>query len=210
MKIPNSSKKFKNVRIGRNAVISEYVLLGVPPRGNKEGELMTVIGDNAIIRSHSVIYAGNIIGDNFETGNGVNIRENNKIGSNVKVGTHSVIEHDIEIHDGVNIHSNVFICEYTLIESDCFIGPSASFLNALHPLGKKVKEYLKGPHLKKMSKVGANSTLLPGVIIGEMSLIGAGSVVTKNIPDYKVAFGNPAKVIKSIKKLKGPFGSPYE
>ncbi|EKD90414.1 MAG: acetyltransferase [uncultured bacterium] len=210
MNIPKSSKSYKNVSVGKNATIGEFVIIGVPPRGKSAGELKTVIGDNAVIRSHSVIYAGNVIGDNFETGNGVNIRENNKIGNNVKIGTHSIMEHDIEIFDNVNIHSNVFICEYSKIEDGCFVGPSVCFLNAPHPLGKRIKEYLTGPTLKKKCKIGANSTLLPGVIIGEMSLVGAGSVVTKNIPAGKVVVGNPAKIKKSIKKLEGPFGNPYE
>lgn len=203
-------KKFKKVKIGENAQIGDYVIIGLPPRGKKDGELQTIIGDNAIIRSHSVIYAGNIIGDNFETGNGINIRENNKIGDNVKVGTHSIIEHNTQIGDNVNIHSNVFICEYSKIEDGCFIGPSVTFLNATHPLGKRIKEYLNSPLLHKNSKIGAHSTLLPRVVIGEMALIGAGSVVTKDVPPRKVVVGNPAKIIKSIDKLKSSFGKPYE
>lgn len=203
-------KLFKNVKIGKNSTIGEFVLIGVPPRGKKNGELKTVIGDNSVIRSHSVIYAGNIIGDNFETGNGINIRENNRIGANVKVGTHSVIEHSIEIGNNVSIHSNVFICEFSKINDNCFVGPAVNFLNAPHPQGKRIKEYLKGPTLEKNCKIGANSTLLPGVRIGEMALVGAASVVTKDVPAKKLVVGNPAKIVKSVSFLKGPFGKAYE
>lgn len=203
-------KKFKNVKIGKNAQIGNYVIIGLPPRGKKNGELLTIIGDNAIIRSHSVIYAGNSIGNNFETGNGTNIRENNNIGNNVKIGTHSIVEHSNNIGDNVNIHSNVFICEFTKIENNCFVGPSVCFLNAPHPQGNRIKEYLKGPTLKKGCKIGANSTLLPGVVIGEMSLVGAGSVVTKNVQQGEVVTGNPARLRKKINQLKGPFGKAYD
>ena len=73
----------KNVKLGKNMVLGDFVIIGVPPRGREEGELETIIGDNAVIRSHTVIYAGNIIGSNFQTGHHVNIREENVIGDKV-------------------------------------------------------------------------------------------------------------------------------
>ena len=74
------------------------------------------IGEGSVIRSHTVIYAGNVIGRNFQTGNKVNIRESNRIGNNVSVGTLSVIEHHVEIGDGVRIHTQAFIPEYSVLE----------------------------------------------------------------------------------------------
>lgn len=199
---------YPNVKIGKNATIGDFVIIGMPPSDNQK--LKTIIGDNTQIRSHSVIYAGNIIGDNFQTGHGVNIRENNHIGNNVSIGTHSIIEHDIKIGDEVRIHGNVFICEYSKLADESWVGPSVNFVNAPHPKGKRIKEYLMGPTLKKGAKIGANSLLMPGVVIGEMAVVGAGSVVTKNIPKRTVVVGNPAKIIKSIDQLVGPFGKPYE
>ncbi len=198
------------VKLGKNAVIGEFVIIGEPPIGKQPGEIKTVIGKNALIRSHTVIYAGNTIGDNFQTGHGVNIRENNTIGDNVSIGTHSVVEHHVSIGNQVRIHSNVFICEYSVLEDECWVGPSVTLLNAKHPKGRRTKEYLKGPVLKKWSKVGGNVTLLPGVIIGEMALVGGGSVVTKDVPGKKVVAGNPALVIKDLYDLTGPFGQVYE
>lgn len=203
-------KIYPNVNIGQNFFVGEFVLIGAPAQGNKPGKVETIIGENAIIRSHTVIYAGNVIGDNFETGHGVNIRENNRIGNNVGIGTHSIVEHDVEIRDGVRIHSNVFIPEYSVLEEECWVGPSVTFVNALYPQGRRVKEYLKGPTVKQKAKIGANVTLLAGVTVGEMALIGAGSVITKDVPARKVVVGNPAKIIKDIKDLAGPFGPVYE
>ncbi len=127
-------KIYKNVIIGKNAQIGEYVIIGEPPRGYEDGELVTVIGDNCVIRSHAVIYAGNKIGNNFQTGHGINIRELNEIGDDVSIGTHSIIEHHIKIADKVRIHSNVFIPEYSYLKEGCWIGPCVTITNVLHPL----------------------------------------------------------------------------
>lgn len=99
----NTSIVRANVTFGDGVVLEDFCIIGAPPRGAKDGELATRIGDNAVIRSHTVIYAGNVIGNNFQTGNKVNIRESNRIGNNVSVGTLSVIEHHVEIADNVRI-----------------------------------------------------------------------------------------------------------
>jgi acetyltransferase-like isoleucine patch superfamily enzyme len=203
---------YPKCEIGKNAQIGDFVIIGLPPRGKKEGELKTIIGDNAVIRSHTVVYAGNIIGDNFQSGHKVMIRENNRIGDNVSIGTGTVIEHDVEIADNVRVHSQAFIPEFSSLGKGCWIGPNVTFTNVLHPLCPKAKECLKGPVLKKGAKIGANSTLLPNIVIGEKALVGAGSVVTKDVPDGKVVIGNPATVVKDISELKCPFGlidKPY-
>jgi acetyltransferase-like isoleucine patch superfamily enzyme len=192
---------YKNVKIGENASIGDFVIIGVPPRGKKEGELETIIGENVVIRSHTVIYAGNKIGENFQTGHGVLVRESNEIGKNVSIGTGSIIEHHLKIGDGVRIHSQVFIPEYSELRDNCWVGPNVVFTNAMYPQSENAKQTLKGPILMEKARIGANSTLLPGVAVGRNSLVGAGSVVTKDVPEGKVVAGNPAKVIKDIKEL---------
>lgn len=187
----------KNARLGADAVVEDYCILSVPPRGKQEGELETVIGSRAHIRSHTVIYAGNRIGNNFQTGNKVNIREENEIGDNVSVGTLSVIEHHVRIGNDVRIHSQVFIPEYSVLEDGVWLGPNVVLTNAKYPLSPGVKEFLKGPTIKKGAIIGANSTILPGVVIGENALVGAGSVVTRDVPSGAVIVGNPARVIKT-------------
>jgi len=200
-RLPGKCKIYKNVKIGRNAQIGDYVIIGLPPRGLLDGETKTRVGKNAIIRSHTVIYAGNVIGDNFQTGHGILIRENNIIGSNVRVGTGSDIEYEVKIGDNVLIHSRAFIPEFSIIEDDCYVGPNVVFTNTKYPLSPGAKRSFKGSILKKKAKIGANSTILPGVIIGENSLVGAGSVVTKDVPPNKVVIGSPAKIIKDISAL---------
>lgn len=182
-----------NVILGKNVTIEDFCIIGVPPRGAQPGELETLIGDNSVIRSHTVIYAGNKIGSNFQTGNKANIREQNIIGNDVSIGTLSVIEHHVEIGNNVRIHTQVFIPEYSILMNDSWVGPNVVFTNAKVPKAPDAKKNLKGPTLEKGAIIGANSTLLPGVIIGEDSLVGAGSVVTKNVSANSRVVGNPAK-----------------
>lgn len=194
-------KIYAGVNLGADSTIEDYCILGVPPRGKKEGDLDTLIGTGAHIRSHTVIYAGNKIGNNFQTGNKVNIRELNEIGDNVSIGTLSVIEHRIIIGNNVRIHSQVFIPEYSVLEANAWIGPNVVLTNAKYPVSPGVKDSLKGPVIKRGAKIGANATILPGIVIGENSLVGAGAVVVNNVPDGAVVAGNPAKIIKYISEL---------
>ncbi len=133
-----NSRIYEGVKFGKDTTIEDFCVIGVPPRGKEEGELDTVFGNNTILRTHTVIYAGNIIGENFQTGNKVNIRELNEIGSNVSVGTLSVIEHRVKIGNGVRIHTQAFIPEFTVLEDEVWIGPNVVITNAKYPLSPRV------------------------------------------------------------------------
>lgn len=199
--IAKSAIIHKGVKLGKNVVIEDFCIIGVPPRGVKEGELETIIGDDSVIRSHTVIYAGNKIGDKFQTGNKANIRELNTIADNVSIGTLSVVEHHVIIEEGVRIHTQVFIPEYSILKKNSWVGPNVVFTNAPYPKSKNVKDELVGPTLHENAIVGANSTLLPGVEIGKDAMVGAGSVVTKNVAPGDVVAGNPAKFLKKKSDL---------
>ncbi|MTI59425.1 MAG: transferase [Firmicutes bacterium] len=194
-------KIYPNVQIGRDVIIGDFCIIGNPPQGKNSGELKTIIGDNAVIRANTIIYAGNIIGENFQTGHHVTVREYNKIGNNVSIGTSTCVEHHIEIQNNVRIHSQAFIPEYTILEESCWLGPNVVLTNAKYPRSKNVKANLKGAIIRRNAKIGANVTLLPGVIVGENALIGSGTVVIKDVPTNKVIVGNPGKIIKDIREL---------
>jgi len=205
-------KLFKNVHIGDHSVIGEYCILGIPPRGKKSGQLSLKIGKRAQIRPFAVLYAGSTIGDNFETGTLVSIREDNFIGNNVVVGTGSTLEHGNTIGDRVRIHSGCFL-EMADIESDVFIGPHVILTDDLHPPCPKYEICRKTVKIKRNAKIGAGVVILPGITIGRGALVGAGSVVTKDVPDNAVTAGNPSRVRKYIDELKctkGLFKKPYD
>lgn len=203
----SSAKIYPNVVLGRNACVGDFVVLGEPPRGAEPGETALVIGDDCVIRSHTILYAGNRIGHRFQTGHHVFLREENEIGDDVSVGTKTVIEHHVRIGDGVRIHSQAFIPEFTVLEAGCWIGPGVVVTNAPYPGSPRAKEFLRGVTVRRGARVGANVTLLPGVTIGENALVGAGAVVTRDVPDGMVATGSPARVIQAVADLRHPDGT---
>lgn len=160
------------------------------------------IGDDAHIRSNTVIYTNTLIGDHLETGHNVVIREENLIGDHFSIWNNSTVDYGCKIGNGVRIHNNVYIAQFTTIEDDVFLAPGVMTANDPHPICTKC---IRGPTLGKGCKVGVNVTLLSHVIIGEGALIGAGSVVTRDIPAYTLAYGNPAKPHKHIDELTCPF-----
>lgn len=202
---------YPNVLLGEGALLEASCIVGKPPRGKGPGELKTVLGDDAVIRPFTTIYAGTRIGHNFQTGQGVSIREDNIIGDNVSVGTNSAIEIGNRIGDNVRIHSNCFL-EMVTLEDNVIVGPNVVFTDDPHPPCPRYEECLGGATVKEGAKIGANSTILPGVVIGRGALVGAGAVVVEDVPDRAVVIGNPARVIKLVDELeclKGFFERPY-
>jgi acetyltransferase-like isoleucine patch superfamily enzyme len=192
------------VRLGKDCVVEEFAVIGAPPAGKRPGELETVIGDGAVIRSHTVIYAGNRIGKGFRTGNKANIRELNEIGDDVSIGSLSVVEHHVTIGNGVRIHTQAFVPEHCVLEDGCWLGPQAVLTNARYPGSPTAKEELKGVRVGKAAVIGANATVLPGVAIGPRAVVGAGSVVVRDVADGAVVAGNPAVIINHVSNLPYP------
>ncbi|GMO34153.1 MAG: acyltransferase [Termitinemataceae bacterium] len=120
---------------------------------------------------------------------GAKIGEKCSLGQNVNVGSNAVIG------NGVKIQNNVSVYDDVIIEDDVFCGPSCVFTNVINPRAfvERKKEY-KQTLVKKGASIGANATIVCGVIIGEYALIGAGSVVTKDVPPYALVYGCPAAV----------------
>ena len=122
-----------------------------------------------------------------------------------------MLEYGNIIGDRCRIHSGCFLEQVTLGQ-DVFVGPNVVFTDDPHPMCPRYKDCVGGPVIGDFTRIGANSTILPGVKIGKNCLIGAGSVVTQDIPDHSVAVGNPAQVIKKITDLEcstGLYERPY-
>jgi acetyltransferase-like isoleucine patch superfamily enzyme len=205
MKPSETAFIYPNVIWDGDYQVGAFAIVGQTPNDDVTADVTaTHIGAGAKIRSHTVIYYGNQIGRNFQTGHNAMVRELNEIGDDVSIGTGSIVEHHVKIGNRVRLHSNVFIPEYSILEEDCWIGPHVVFTNARYPRSPNVKQELVGPKVGQGAKIGANSTILPGVQIGCNALVGAGSVVTKDVPDGAVVVGNPAKIINYVSNL--PYG----
>lgn len=121
------------------------------------------------------------------------------IGSNCNINAQVLIENDVVIGNNVTIKPGVQIWDGTCIEDDVFIGPNATLTNDVMPRSKEYPEAFSQMRIRQGASIGANATLLPGIIIGKYAMVGAGSVVTKDVPDYAIVAGNPAKIIRYIK-----------
>ena len=201
----------ENVRLGPGHSIDSDVLLGRVP-GRRIGDPTLVIGPGACIRSGTVIYAGTTIGRHLETGHNVIIREENTIGDGFSIWNNAVMDYGCTIGCGVKVHCNVYVAQFTVIEDDVFLAPGVVVANDPHPGCPSSKECMRGPVIKRGAQIGVNATLLPFVTIGERAVIGAGSVVTKDVPPHALVYGNPARVVKDVRELRCALGhvdAPY-
>lgn len=180
--------------VGSNAKIFEPVTLGFPSRENlsKSKFTGTTIGKNATIRSGTILYSDVIIGDDFQTGHNVMIRERTRIGNRVAIGTGTIIEGNTTLGDDVSLQSMVYIPTDTSIGDRVFIGPNSVLTNDRYPPHRIGG--LHGPVVRNDAAIGANTTILPGVCIGEGALVAAGAIVTRDVPDHMLAIGSPARI----------------
>lgn len=178
------------LQLGADMVRDEDVLLGY--RADRlAARQPLVIGDRARLRSWTVLYEGSTIGDDFATGHGVVVREENEIGDRVQIWSHSVIDYGCRIGSDILIHTGVYVSQFSVLEDGVFLAPGVALANDKYPVDKS---NLKGPVIRGGARVGMNSTVLPGVEIGANAQVGAGSVVARDIPAGAVAYGVPARV----------------
>lgn len=135
------------------------------------------------------------IGKNSKIWQFVVILPNANIGNEVNICSHCLIENNVIIGDRVTIKSGVQIWDGLTIENDVFVGPNVTFTNDPFPRSKKYHRTPTKTLLQKGSSIGANATILPGIVIGQDAMIAAGSVVTKSVPEFAIVAGNPARII---------------
>ena len=140
----------------------------------------------------------NDIGSNTRIWQFVVVLPNAKIGKDVNICSHCLIEDDVVIGDSVTVKSGVQLWDGTRIEDDVFIGPNVTFSNDVFPRSKQYPDSFTITHVKSGASVGAGAVLLPGITVGLRAMIGAGAVVTKSVPDC-VVVGNPARVVRWLK-----------
>jgi UDP-2-acetamido-3-amino-2,3-dideoxy-glucuronate N-acetyltransferase len=127
------------------------------------------------------------------------ILEDAIIGSNCNINCHTFIENDVVIGNNVTIKSGVYLWDGITIEDDVFIGPNVTFINDKFPRSKSPFE-LQRIIIGKGASIGAGALIMGGINIGEYSLVAAGSIVTKDVPDYTLVLGQPAKTIYKVNK----------
>jgi acetyltransferase-like isoleucine patch superfamily enzyme len=173
--------------VGSNAAIHSDATVGYD---YQENATPVQIGEDAIVRSGTVIYQDVTIGNNFITGHNVLIRENTTIDDDVLVGTNAVIDGSSSIGSHVSFQTGVYVPSETTIGNNVFLGPHAVLTNDPYPIRQSVD--IVGPTIKNGASIGANATVLPGITVGENAFVAAGAVVTEDIPPDTLAVGVPA------------------
>lgn len=140
------------------------------------------------------------IGDRTKVWQFVVILPDAVIGQDCNICSHCLIENNVVIGDRVTIKSGVQIWDGVRLEDDVFIGPNVTFTNDMFPRSKIYPDAFPETRIMKGASIGANATILPGITVGLNAMIGAGSVVIKNVPDNVVVAGNPARFIRHIEK----------
>ncbi|WP_241477183.1 acyltransferase [Chryseobacterium koreense] len=138
------------------------------------------------------------IGDGTQIWQYCVVLENAVIGKNCNINCQVLIENDVVIGDEVTIKPGVQVWDGVTLEDDVFVGPNVTFTNDLFPKSKNLSFELKRTLIKKGASIGANATILAGITVGENALIGAGSVLTKDVPANEIWVGNPAKFFKKL------------
>ena len=122
------------------------------------------------------------------------ILESAQIGQNCNINAHTFIENEVIIGDNVTIKSGVFLWDGIVLGNNVFVGPNATFTNDKKPRSKQYPEEFPKTIVEQGASIGANATILPGIRIGQNALIGAGAVVTKDVPANAIMVGNPAVI----------------
>ena len=146
------------------------------------------------IHPTTVIDAGAIIGNGTRIWHFCHLMPGAVVGENCNIGQNVFIDDNVTIGDGVKIQNNVSVYNGLILKNDVFIGPSVVFTNVTNPRSFiERKQEFKPTLIEKGASIGANATILCGIIIGEYAMIGAGAVVTNDVPAYALMVGNPAK-----------------
>lgn len=199
---------YSNVTIESNTYIGPNSIIGEPTSeyysDRKKFKFKnTFIGKNTLIRSNAIIYEDVKIGNNFQSGHRITIRENTAIGENCSIGTLCDIQGKVLIGNYVRLHSNVHIGQLSTIKDFVWIYPYVILTNDPYPpMGK-----LKGVTIEEYAQVATSSVIMPGVIIGKNALVGANSLVRKDVPEESVVVGNPGKIICSVRDIKDEKGN---
>jgi UDP-2-acetamido-3-amino-2,3-dideoxy-glucuronate N-acetyltransferase len=156
---------------------------------------------NSFFHPSTIIDDGAQIGENTKIWHFCHIMNTAIIGNFCNIGQNVYIDKNVKIGNGVKIQNNVSVYANVTIEDDCFLGPSMVFTNVINPRAfiERKSEFLETT-VKKGCSIGANATIVCGVTLGQYSFIGAGAVITKNVPDYALMVGVPAKQIGWVSK----------
>ena len=187
------------VKVLEGAVVGKQPTLSPRSTAKREPLAPATLGDGTVVSTGAVVFAGATIGARVVLGDQSCIRERVTIGDDVVVGRGSLVENDTTIGALTKIQADAYITAYSVLEDNVFIAPCVVTTND-NFMGRTERrhELVKGPTIRRGARVGGGAVLCPGVEIGEDAFVGAGAVVTKDVPPRKIVVGNPARVLRDV------------
>jgi acetyltransferase-like isoleucine patch superfamily enzyme len=189
----------EGVKVLENAVVGKQPSLSPRSTATREELPPAEIGDGTIVSTGAIVFAGARIGARVILGDQSCVRERVTVGDDVVLGRGSLIENDTTVGAMTRIQAEAYITAYSTLEEHVFVAPCVVTTND-NFMGRTERrhELTKGPTIRRGARVGGGAVLCPGVEIGEEAYIGAGAVVTKDVPPRTIVVGNPARTLREV------------
>jgi len=189
----------EGVRVLENAVVGKQPSLGSKSTAKREPLPPARIGDGTVVSTGAIVFAGSTVGAHCVVGDQSCIRERVTLADDCILGRGSLIENDTTVGAGTRIQAEAYITAYSTLEEDVFIAPCVVTTND-NFMGRteQRKALMKGPTIRRSARIGGGAILCPGVELGEEAFVGAGAVVTKDVPPRKLVVGSPARVLRDV------------
>ncbi len=189
----------EDVKVLENAVVGKQPSLSPRSTASRDPLPPTEVGVGTIVSTGAIVFAGSRIGARVILGDQSCVRERVTVGDDVVLGRGSLVENDTTIGAMTRIQAEAYITAYSTLEEHVFIAPCVVTTND-NFMGRTERrhELMKGPTIRRGARVGGGAVLCPGVEIGEEAFVGAGAVVTKDVPPRTIVIGNPARVLREV------------
>ncbi|HEV7134146.1 MAG TPA: acyltransferase [Gaiellaceae bacterium] len=189
----------EGVKVLENAVVGKQPSLSPRSTAKREPLPPAEIGDGTIVSTGAVVFAGSSIGARVILGDQSCVRERVTVGDDVVLGRGSLIENDTTVGARTKIQAEAYVTAYSTLDEDVFIAPCVVTTND-NFMGRTERRHdlIKGPTIRRGARIGGGAILCPAVEIGEEAFVGAGAVVTKDVPARMLVVGNPARVLRAV------------
>jgi acetyltransferase-like isoleucine patch superfamily enzyme len=189
----------EGVKVLEHAVVGKQPTLSPRSTAKHDPLAPTTIGDGTVVSTGAVVFAGSSVGARVILGDQSCVRERVTIGDDVVVGRGALIENDTVVGAMTKIQADAYITAYSTLEDNVFIAPCVVTTND-NFMGRTERrhELVAGPTIRRGARIGGGAVLCPGVEIGEEAYVGAGAVVTKDVPARMIVVGNPARVLREV------------
>jgi acetyltransferase-like isoleucine patch superfamily enzyme len=189
----------EGVRVLEGAVVGKQPVLSPRSTAKREPLPPAELGPGTIVSTGAIVFAGTTLGARVIVGDQACVRERCAIGDDVVIGRGSLVENDTTIGALTKIQADAYITAYSTLEEHVFIAPCVVTTND-NFMGRTERrhELVKGPTIRRGARIGGGAILCPGIEVGEEAFVGAGAVVTKDVPPRAVVVGNPARVLREV------------